>query len=231
MRTRRTSNGIEFKAGSADAKDLCEFLKAKGAAGKIRFPGSSGYGIKPTSSDVTNRLVKAAIEYALAQKRKSVVLVHKGNIMKFTEGAFKDWGYTLAVKEFRGQVVTERESWILDNQDKDAKLSAEGNAKLVEPGYDMMTPKQQADVLGEVKGVLGSIGGTHGGGKWKKMLMVKDTIADITLQQVLTRAKEFDVIATMNLNGDYLSDALAAQVGGIGIALAPGGNINYITGV
>ena len=108
-------------------------------------------------------------------------------------------------------------------------MSAEGNAKLVEPGYDMMTPKQQADVLGEVKGVLGSIGGTHGGGKWKKMLMVKDTIADITLQQVLTRAKEFDVIATMNLNGDYLSDALAAQVGGIGIA--PGGNINYITGV
>jgi isocitrate dehydrogenase len=110
-----------------------------------------------------------------------------------------------------------------------AELSVEDNAKLVEPGFDMMTPKQQADILSEVSSVITAIGKTHGNGQWKKKLMIKDTIADITLQQVLTRAKEFDVIATMNLNGDYLSDALAAQVGGIGIA--PGGNINYITGM
>jgi len=220
--------GIEFKAGSADAKDLYEFLKAKKVAKNIRFPETSGFGIKPVSREGTDRLVKASIEYALKQGRKSLTIVHKGNIMKFTEGAFKDWGYNVAVKEFRDAVVTERESWILDNKDKNAALSVEDNAKQIEPGFDMMTPKQQADVLAEVSGVLSSIGKSHGGGKWKAKLLVKDTIADITLQQVLTRAKEFDVIATMNLNGDYLSDALAAQVGGIGIA--PGGNINYITG-
>jgi len=220
--------GIEFKAGSADAKDLYEFLKAKKVAKNIRFPETSGFGIKPVSREGTDRLVKASIEYALKQGRKSLTIVHKGNIMKFTEGAFKDWGYNVAVKEFRDAVVTERESWILDNKDKNAALSVEDNAKQIEPGFDMMTPKQQADVLAEVSGVLSSIGKSHGGGKWKAKLLVKDTIADITLQQVLTRAKEFDVIATMNLNGDYLSDALAAQVGGIGIA--PGGNINYLTG-
>jgi isocitrate dehydrogenase len=125
-------------------------------------------------------------------------------------------------------VVTERESWIIDNADRKAGLSAVDNAKMIEPGFDMMTEAQQAGIVAEVKAVMASIGATHGGGKWKKMLMVKDSIADITLQQVLTRADSFDVIATMNLNGDYRSDALAAQVGGIGIA--PGGNINYATG-
>ncbi len=147
--------------------------------------------------------------------------------MKFTEGAFRDWGYALATREFRAQVVTERESWILDNQEKDPSLSVEANARLVEPGYEMAPPDVRADLHAEVTAAL-ALAPTHGGGKWKKLLKIRDSIADITLQQVLTRAKDFEVIATLNLNGDYLSDALAAQVGGIGIA--PGGNINYDTG-
>jgi len=148
--------------------------------------------------------------------------------MKFTEGAFKDWGYALAQKEFREKIITERESWILSNKEQKADISVEDNAKSIEPGYDMMTPAQQDAIKKEIESTLNTIWNTHGNGKWKKMLIIKDSIADITLQQVLTRAQEFDVIATMNLNGDYLSDALAAQVGGIGIA--PGGNINYKTG-
>lgn len=147
---------------------------------------------------------------------------------QFTEGGFRDWGYGVAIKEFRDAVVTERETWILDNLDRKPDLSAVDNAKQIEPGYDMMTPAQQKGIVEEVEGVIKSIRASHGGGKWKRKLMIKDSIADITLQQVLTRADSFDVIATMNLNGDYLSDALAAQVGGIGIA--PGGNINYKTG-
>jgi isocitrate dehydrogenase len=131
--------------------------------------------------------------------------------MKFTEGLFRDVGYQVATSEFREQCVTERESWIIDNLDRKAGLSAVDNAKAIEPGYDMMTDAQQKAVVAEVEGVVKAIGKSHGGGKWKSKLMVKDTIADITLQQVLTRADSFDVIATMNLNGDYLSDALAAQ--------------------
>jgi isocitrate dehydrogenase len=153
--------------------------------------------------------------------------VHKGNIMKFTEGAFRDWGYAVATRDFRDAVVTERESWILGNREADAGLSVEDNARAVDPGYDLMTPAQQATVRAEIEAAMG-LWATHGGGKWKQKLMVRDAIADITLQQVLTRPRDFDVIATMNLNGDYLSDALAAQVGGIGIA--PGGNINYLSG-
>ncbi|HEY8147804.1 MAG TPA: isocitrate/isopropylmalate family dehydrogenase, partial [Vicinamibacteria bacterium] len=160
-------------------------------------------------------------------KRKSLTLVHKGNIMKFTEGAFRDWGYALATREFREQVVTERESWILANKEKDTALSVEANARAIEPGYDLMTDDQKGKLRKEVETAL-SLLPTHGGGKWKSKVLVRDAIADIVLQQVLTRPKEFDVIATPNLNGDYLSDALAAQVGGIGIA--PGGNINYVTG-
>jgi isocitrate dehydrogenase len=156
-----------------------------------------------------------------------VTLVHKGNIMKFTEGAFRDFGYELAKREFRAQIVTEREAWILANAEENPKLSAEENARLVEPGYDMAPAETQEELQAEVKQAL-ALTATHGGGKYKNLLRIRDSIADITLQQVLTRAKDFDVIATMNLNGDYLSDALAAQVGGIGIA--PGGNINYDTG-
>jgi isocitrate dehydrogenase len=156
-----------------------------------------------------------------------VTIVHKGNIMKFTEGAFRDWGYELAKREFRAQIVTERESWILGNKEQNKDLGSEENARQIEPGYDTAPPDAQADLRAEVEAAL-KLWPTHGDGKWKSMLKVRDSIADITLQQVMTRAKDFDVIATMNLNGDYLSDALAAQVGGIGIA--PGGNINYDTG-
>jgi isocitrate dehydrogenase len=220
-------SGIEFAEGSAEVKKVIAFLQRELAVKNIRFPETSGIGVKPVSKEGTERLVKAAIEYALAFKRKSVTLVHKGNIMKFTEGAFRDWGYGVAQREFRGQIVTERESWILGNKEKNKDLSVEANARMVEPGFDMAPADMQKEFLAEVETAL-LLWPTHGEGKWKKMLLVRDSIADITLQQVLTRPAEFDVIATLNLNGDYLSDALAAQVGGIGIA--PGGNINYLTG-
>ncbi len=220
--------GIEWKAETPEAKKIIAFMRDEMGVQKIRFPETSGIGIKPVSREGTSRLVRAAIRYALEQGRRSVCFVHKGNIMKFTEGAFKDWGFEVATSEFRTQTITERESWILDNKDRKTEISTEENAKKIDPGYDMMTESQKADLCAEVESVVKSIYDSHGGGKYKEKLMVKDTIADITLQQVLTRAKEFDVIATMNLNGDYLSDALAAQVGGIGIA--PGANINYETG-
>jgi len=221
--------GIEFKEGSPEAKKFLDLLKEAFPKefGKIRFPLTSGVGIKPVSKDGSERLIRASILYALENKRRSLTLVHKGNIMKFTEGAFKDWGYALAQREFRDQIVTERESWILGNKEAKSDLSSEANARMIDPGFDMMTPDQQKKVVAEVETAL-KLWDTHGAGKWKSKLMIKDSIADITLQQVLTRGKDFDVIATMNLNGDYLSDALAAQVGGIGIA--PGANINYVTG-
>jgi len=219
--------GVEWQAETPEAKKVIAFLQKEMGVTKIRFPETSGIGIKPVSREGTERLVRAAIRYALETKKKSVTIVHKGNIMKFTEGAFRDWGYAVATREFRSQVVTERETWILGNQAQNPKLSAEENAKLVEPGYDMAPPEAQAELRAEVEAAV-ALAPTHGGDKWKNLLKIRDSIADITLQQVLTRAKDFDVIATTNLNGDYLSDALAAQVGGIGIA--PGGNINYDTG-
>jgi isocitrate dehydrogenase len=187
--------GIEFESGSDRARSLINLLKQHFPKEyeRIRFPESSGIGIKPVSKEGTERLVRAAIKYALEHKRKSVSLVHKGNIMKFTEGAFRKWGYELAAREFKDKVYT-WEQW---------------EATKAKDGDDAANKEQKAAV---------------GAGK----MLVKDSIADITLQQVLTRPDEFDVIATLNLNGDYLSDALAAQVGGIGIA--PGGNINYVTG-
>ncbi len=172
--------GVEWPAGSPEVQKVIEFLQKEMGVKKIRFPQTSGIGIKPVSSEGSERLIRAAIEYAIANRRQSVTIVHKGNIMKFTEGAFRDWGYELAKREF-GAVEVDGGPW----------------CKIPE--------------------------GKPGAG-----LVIKDAIADITLQQVLTRPGDFDVIATLNLNGDYLSDALAAQVGGIGIA--PGGNINYITG-
>ena len=219
--------GIEWQAQSDEAQKVIAFLEKEMGVKKIRFPKTSGIGVKPISSEGTERLARAAIRYALRQKRKSVTFVHKGNIMKFTEGAFRDWGYALAKREFRGDVVTERESWILGNKEGNGGMSVEENARATDPGYDMMTPAQQGKLREEVEQAL-ALWPTHGDGKWKQKLMVRDAIADITLQQILTRPRDFDVIATPNLNGDYISDALAAQVGGIGIA--PGGNINYDSG-
>jgi isocitrate dehydrogenase len=187
--------GIEFEAGSPDNKKFLEAFKAAFPKqfAKIRFPETSGIGIKPVSQEGTERLFRSAIEYAIANKRKSVTIVHKGNIMKFTEGAFRNWAYALAEKEFGAQTYT----W-----DQWERTKAANGEKAANEEQDA------AKKAGKI--------------------IIKDAIADITLQQVLTRPEEFDVIATMNLNGDYLSDALAAQVGGIGIA--PGGNINYVTG-
>jgi isocitrate dehydrogenase len=187
--------GIEFEQGTPEVAKVLEFLKKEfpKSFAKIRFPESAGIGLKPVSQEGTERLVRASIEYAIATKRKSVTLVHKGNIMKFTEGAFRNWGYALAEKEFGDKVYT----WEQWERTKAAKNEEAANAE------------QDAAIKA---------------GK----IVIKDAIADITLQQVLTRPKDFDVIATLNLNGDYLSDALAAQVGGIGIA--PGGNINYVSG-
>jgi isocitrate dehydrogenase len=219
--------GVEWAAESPEARKVIRFLQQEMGVKKIRFPETSGIGIKPVSREGTERLVRAAIEYALRHQRRSVTFVHKGNIMKFTEGAFRDWGYGLATREYRERVVTERESWILGNREETPGISVEDNARAIDPGYDMMTPEQQGKVRRDVEAAL-ALWPTHGDGKWKKKLLIRDAIADITLQQVLTRPRDFDVVATPNLNGDYLSDALAAQVGGIGIA--PGGNINYVTG-
>ena len=219
--------GIEWIAESDEAKKVIAFLENEMKVKKIRFPKTSGVGIKVISREGTERLTRAALQYALAEKRASVNIVHKGNIMKYTEGAFRDWSYELATREFRDRVVTERESWILGNKEKNPAITVEANAREIEPGYEMAPADMQAAFMKEVEDAL-KLWETHGDGKWKKMLRVRDSIADITLQQVLTRPAEFDVMATMNLNGDYLSDALAAQVGGIGIA--PGGNINYISG-
>src|SRR4030095_2004558 len=221
--------GIEFQDGTEENKKFKELLKEAFPKeyAKIRFPDSSGIGFKPVSEEGTERLVSAAISWALQNKHKSVNLVHKGNIMKFTEGAFKDWGYAVGKREFRNDVVTERESWILGNKEKNPNLSVEDNARMIDPGFEMMSPAQQGEIKGEVDEAL-KLWYTHGDGKWRGKLLIKDSIADVTLQFVLIRPRDYDVIATMNLNGDYLSDALAAQVGGIGIA--PGANINYVTG-
>ena len=220
--------GIEWMANTADAKKIKEFLIKEMNVTKIRFPETSSIGIKPISEEGTKRLVRAAIDYAIAYNRKSVTIVHKGNIMKFTEGAFRDWGYEVALEpQYRDKVVTQMEAWILENKENNPGLSDVDNAKLVEPWFDQLDDKKQKAILGQVEKTL-SLQDSHGNGKWRDLVLLNDNIADITLQQVLTRPENFDIIATMNLNGDYISDALAAQVGGIGIA--PGGNINYITG-
>jgi len=221
--------GIEFQFGTDDNKKFNEILKQTFPKeyAKIRFPETAGFGIKPISEEGTTRLVRAAITWALANGRKTLTLVHKGNIMKFTEGAFRDWGYAVARKEFRNDVVSERETWILGNKENDPDLTVEGNARMIDPGFEMMSDAQKQDILKEVETAL-LLWPTHGEGKWKSKLLIKDTIADIVFQQTITRAREFDVLAAPNLNGDYLSDALAAQVGGMGIA--PGANINYETG-
>jgi isocitrate dehydrogenase len=216
--------GIEWRSGSAEAKRLIEFLNGdllKNTTKRVRE--DSGVGIKPISPTGTKRLVRRAIQHALENHRHIVTLVHKGNIMKFTEGAFRDWGYELAIAEFRQQIVTERESWILDNKDRDPALPVEQNAAMIEPGLEQGTEEFKKAIYSEVKRTLDAIYDSHGKGQWKKKIMINDRIADSIFQQVLTRADEYHVLATPNLNGDYLSDACAAQVGGLG--MAPGANI------
>ena len=216
--------GIEWEQGTPEAAKLIEFLNKemlKGGKKQVRL--DSGVGIKPISVTGTKRLVRMAIQYALENGRKTVTLVHKGNIQKFTEGAFRKWGYELATEEFRDRIVTERESWILDNKDKNPNLSIEQNAAMVEPGMEFAPEEFRQSVYREVRDVLERIYASHGKGAWKSKLMVNDRIADSIFQQVVTRADEYAVLATPNLNGDYISDACAAQVGGLGIA--PGANI------
>ena len=223
--------GIEWREGTPQAKRAIEFvnslLKEDNIKKQIRI--DSGIGIKPMSITGTKRLARRAIQYAIATGLKTVTLVHKGNIMKFTEGSFRDWGYELAKQEFRAQIVTERESWILGNKDKDPNLSIEANAALVEPGLEMANEAFQQQVAKEVKDSLDALYATHGKGEWKKKILVNDRIADSMLQQILTRADEYQVVVTPNLNGDYLSDACAAQIGGLGVA--PGANIGDGFGV
>jgi len=216
--------GIEWEEGTPDAARLIEFLnKDMLKGGKKQIRADSGVGIKPMSVTGTKRLVRMAIQYALDHDRKIVTLVHKGNIQKFTEGAFRKWGYELATQEFRGQVVTERESWILENKDRNPKITIEENANLIEPGLEFATEDFRQSIYKEVQQILNSIYATHGKGEWKSKLMINDRIADSIFQQIVTRADEYSVLATPNLNGDYISDACAAQVGGLGIA--PGANI------
>jgi isocitrate dehydrogenase len=216
--------GIEWEEGTPEAAKLIEFLNKdmlKGGKKQIRL--DSGVGIKPISITGTKRLVRMAIQFALESGRKSVTLVHKGNIQKFTEGAFRKWGYELATEEFRDKVVTERESWILDNKDRNPNIAIEENAQSIDPGLEFATEEFRQSVYKEVKSVLDAIYTTHGKAQWKKKLLINDRIADSIFQQVVTRAGEYTVLATSNLNGDYISDACAAQVGGLGIA--PGANI------
>jgi isocitrate dehydrogenase len=216
--------GIEWEQGTAECAKLIEFLNKdmlKGGKKQVRL--DSGVGIKPISIFGTKRLVRMSILHALETGRKTVTLVHKGNIQKFTEGAFRKWGYELATEEFRDQVITERESWIVDNKDKNPNLTIAHNAELVEPGMEFAPPAFRQAVEQEVTEVLDRIYASHGKGQWKNKIMVNDRIADSIFQQVVTRADEYSVLACPNLNGDYISDACAAQVGGLGIA--PGANI------
>src|SRR6201996_6531338 len=216
--------GIEFREGTPEAAKFISFVNdemLKGAKKKVRT--DSGVGVKPISITGSKRLVRAAIQYALDNNRKVVTLVHKGNIQKFTEGAFREWGYEVASQEFRDQTVTERESWILGNLEANPRLTAEENAALIEPGIEFAAKEFGEEVIAEVKQVIASIGDSHGGGKWKSKILVNDRIADSIFQQIILRPEDYSVLATTNLNGDYISDAAAAQVGGLGIA--PGGNI------
>ncbi|MGI4981627.1 MAG: isocitrate dehydrogenase (NADP(+)) [Janthinobacterium lividum] len=216
--------GIEFKEGSADVKKLRDFVNNELLGNtKKRLRDDAGIGLKPISIMASKRLVRAALQYAVDNGRKVVSIVHKGNIQKFTEGAFLEWGYEVAKGEFRDRIVTERESWIFAALDKNASLTPEALAKVVEPGLDFAPATFGEKIVAEVKGVLAAIGETHGNGKWKSLILVNDRICDAMFQDLLLKPKEYAVLATTNLNGDYLSDAAAAQVGGLGIA--PGSNI------
>ena len=222
--------GIEWAQGSEVGSRLIDLLNdelipATPEHGKKQIPLDAGIGIKPISKNGSQRLVRRAIKHALRlpKEKQQVTLVHKGNIMKYTEGAFRNWGYELATTEFRDCCVTERESWILGNREANPDITLEENARKIEPGYDGMTPDKQEAICQEVAATLDAIWDTHGNGRWKDLVMVNDRIADSIFQQIQTRPGEYSILATMNLNGDYLSDAAAAIVGGLG--MGPGANI------
>ncbi|NEP13359.1 MAG: NADP-dependent isocitrate dehydrogenase [Symploca sp. SIO2C1] len=222
--------GIEWPQGNEIGNKLIallnnELIPATPEHGKKQIPLDAGIGIKPISKIGSQRLVRRAIQHALRlpKAKQTVTLVHKGNIMKYTEGAFRDWGYELAVTEFRHECVTERESWILSNKDGNPDITLEENARKIEPGYDALTPEKQAKITREIENVLQAIWDTHGNGQWQDKVMVNDRIADSIFQQIQTRPAEYSILATMNLNGDYISDAAAAIVGGLG--MGPGANI------
>jgi isocitrate dehydrogenase len=221
--------GLEFQYGTEENVKFMELLENyfTDEYNRIHFPETAGIGLKPISLEGTERLVRASINWALKYHCKSVTLVHNGADMKHTEGAFKDWGYRMAKREFRNQIVTELESWVFTNKEAQPELSVEDNLKLILPEFDMQSVDQQNDIKQQVEDALG-LWSTHGDGKWKNLLLIKDSLTDITVQNILLRPRDYEVIATMNLNGDYLSDFSAALVGGIGIA--PGANINYETG-
>ncbi|OKH31524.1 isocitrate dehydrogenase (NADP(+)) [[Phormidium ambiguum] IAM M-71] len=228
--------GIEWRQGAEIAEKLInilnnELIPATPEHGKKQIRLDSGIGIKPISKTGSQRLVRRAIQHALRlpKAKQQVTLVHKGNIMKYTEGAFRDWGYELATSEFRAECVTERESWILSNKEKNPDISIEDNARQIDPGYDALTEEKKAKICQEVEQVLNSIWETHGDGKWKDKIMVNDRIADSIFQQIQTRPDEYSILATMNLNGDYLSDAAAAIVGGLG--MGPGANIGDVCAI
>ena len=222
--------GIEWEADDHTCIDLINHLNnvvipnSKNLKNRS-IPDGSGIGIKPVSKLGSQRHIRKAIEHAkrLSGNKKHVTLVHKGNIMKYTEGAFRDWGYELAVNEFRADCITERESWILDNIHKNPEITIENNARKIEPGYDKLTSNKKAFICEEIKEVIASISNSHGDNKWKELIMIDDRIADSIFQQIQTRPQEYSILATLNLNGDYVSDAAAAIVGGLG--MAPGANI------
>ncbi|GCE64674.1 isocitrate dehydrogenase (NADP(+)) [cyanobiont of Ornithocercus magnificus] len=222
--------GLEWDASDPVGQQLREYLNkvAIPASQRLRqhqIPEGSGIGIKPVSKYGSQRHIRKAIQHALrlAGNKRHVTLVHKGNIMKFTEGAFRDWGYELATTEFRNVCITEQESWILYNLEKQPSLSIEGNARLIEPGYDALTSEKKTAIEVEVQKTINTIGASHGNGNWRTMVLVDDRIADSVFQQIQMRPQEYSILATLNLNGDYISDAAAAMVGGLG--MAPGANI------
>ncbi|HHP7231799.1 MAG TPA: NADP-dependent isocitrate dehydrogenase [Xenococcaceae cyanobacterium] len=222
--------GIEWREGDPITKKLIDLLNTElipvtPEHGNKQIPLDAGIGIKPISKTGSQRLVRRAIQHALRlpKAKQKVTLVHKGNIMKYTEGAFRDWGYELATTEFRAECITERESWILSNKEAEPNIAVEANARKIDPGYDSLTPAKQQEICQEVESVIENIWDTHGSGQWQAKIMVNDRIADSIFQQIQTRPDEYSILATMNLNGDYLSDAAAAIVGGLG--MSPGANI------
>ncbi|KGG14635.1 MULTISPECIES: NADP-dependent isocitrate dehydrogenase [unclassified Prochlorococcus] len=222
--------GIEWEANDQIGKNLIDHINNKVIPSSPtiknrKIAEGSGIGIKPVSKNGSQRHIRRAIQHALNLKgnKRHVTLVHKGNIMKFTEGAFRDWGYELATNEFRDECITERESWILSNLYNNPELSIENNAKKIDPGFDTLTNEKKNIICNEVRSVIEKISQTHGNNQWKKMVLIDDRIADSIFQQIQTRPQEYSILATLNLNGDYISDAAAAIVGGLG--MAPGANI------